>query len=496
MRETHPDANPRLKSTAMTSSPANPRRVAVIGGGISGLAAAFRLTELDSNCQIDLFEADDQLGGVLQTVQTDDGYLLEQSADNFITNVPYGLDLCKRLGIEKDLVTTNEALRKAFVLRKGTLHPVPEGFVLMAPSQAWSVITTPILSWAGKLRLAQEYFIRKRESPADESLESFVVRRMGQEVYDRLVQPLIGGIYTADPKKLSVQATLKQFVQMERDHGSLIRGMRKRVQSSGEGKESGARYSMFVAPKLGMGFLIETLKERLAGHSIRLSTPVTGMHQKEDGWAVSWEGGQQTYDAVVVALPAPQAARVLSEQPTLTQQLSQIPYAGCSVAIVCVDRSQISKPVEGFGFVVPEIENRKILAVSFSSFKYPGRAPKGKVMMRVFVGGACHPELDDLSDAELENVVYDELAELIGLSGDAEKFMIRRWNGKMPQYHLGHLDRVAALEAAATKLPGLELAGNAYRGVGVPQCIQSGEQAAARVIDYLSESAESYSATT
>ncbi|PQO42069.1 protoporphyrinogen oxidase [Blastopirellula marina] len=480
----------------MTTPSVTPRRVAVIGGGISGLAAAFRLTELDPNCQIELFEADDQLGGVLQTVHTDDGYLLEQSADNFITNIPFGLDLCKRLGIEGELVTTNEALRKAFVLREGNLYPVPEGFVLMAPSQAWSVVTTPILSWAGKLRLAQEYFIRKRESLADESLESFVTRRMGQEVYERLVQPLIGGIYTADPKKLSIQATLKQFVQMEQEHGSVIRGMRKRTQSSGEKNDSGARYSMFVAPKQGMAYLIDTLRERLAGHTIRLSTPVTSLHQEDQGWTVQWDGGQQTYDAAVVAVPAPQAAKVLSEQPTLTQQLSQISYAGCSVAIVCVDRSQIGKPVEGFGFVVPEIENRKILAVSFTSFKYPNRAPEGKVMMRVFVGGACHPELDDLSDDELKKVVNEELAELIGLTGEAEKFLIRRWNGKMPQYHLGHLDRVAALEAAAAQLPGLELAGNAYRGVGVPQCIQSGEQAAARVVEYLSQSADRYSETT
>ncbi len=471
----------------MTQSSANPRRVAVIGGGISGLAAANRLRELDPACEIHVFEADQKLGGVLQTTRTEDGYLLEHSADNFITNIPFALDLCKRLGMEKDLLPTNETLRKAYVLRRGKLYPVPEGFVLMAPSQIGSVVTTPILSWAGKLRLAQEYFVRRRESHADESLESFVVRRLGKEVYERLVQPLIGGIYTADPQKLSVQATLQQFVQMEREHGSLIKGMRKRSQSSGEGKESGARYSMFVAPKQGMAQLVQTLQERLADQSIHLGVKVIGIRQDERGWIVESDGETQAFDAVIVALPAPQAAEVLSQQEKIAGYLRQIPYAGCSVAIVTVDQSQIRWPVEGFGFVVPEIENRKILAVSFSSAKYPGRAPEGKVIMRIFVGGACHPELADLSDEEMRSVVQSELAELIGLEGEPENFLVTRWNGKMPQYHLGHLDRVAALEEETAKLPGLELAGNAYRGVGVPQCIQSGESAAVRVLDFLKQ---------
>lgn len=479
----------------MTQPSSNSRRVAVIGGGISGLAAAHRLNELEPRCQIHLFEADQKLGGVLQTTHTSDGYLLEHSADNFITNIPYALDLCKRLGMEADLLPTNESLRKAYVLRKGNLYPVPEGFVLMAPSQMWSVVTTPILSWAGKLRLAQEYFVKRRDSPADESLQSFVTRRLGQEVYDRLVQPLIGGIYTADPQKLSVQATLQQFVKMEREHGSLIKGMRKRSQTSGEGKESGARYSMFVAPRKGMAELISKLQESLAEQTIHLGAKINGIQLGEHGWLVQHDGEEQCFDAVIIALPAPQAAEVLSPHENLAKFLRQIPYAGCSVAIVTVDQSQIRKPVEGFGFVVPEIENRKILAVSFSSAKYAGRAPKGKVIMRVFVGGACHPELADLNDDEMRSLVQSELGELIRLEGEPENFMVTRWNGKMPQYHLGHLDRVAALEEETSKLPGLELAGNAYRGVGVPQCIQSGEAAASRVIEYLKQSAPTYTET-
>lgn len=460
-------------------------RVAVIGGGISGLAAAHRLLELNSECDIHLFEADSRLGGVLQTSKTDDGYLLENSADNFITNIPYALDLCRRLGMEEELLPTNEALRKAYVVRSGKLFPVPDGFVLMAPSKMWSVITTPILSWAGKLRLAKEYFVPKREDTSDECLESFVTRRLGKEAYERLVQPLIGGIYTADPTKLSIQATLRQFVEMEQKHGSLIKAA-QRKEAAGKKNESGARYSMFVAPKQGMGDLIQRLQERLSGQAIHLNTPVSAVEKTDDHWTVQTPNETFSFDAVIMALPAPHASKVLGAFPVLTENLAAIPYAGCSVAILAVDEKQIGRPVSGFGFVVPEIENRKILAGSFSSAKFPGRAPEGKVIIRVFVGGACHPELADLSDDEMKQVVLKELGELIGLSGEPEKFLVTRWMGKMPQYHLGHLDRVATLEEEAARLPGFELAGNAYRGVGVPQCIQSGEQAAKRVLDYLS----------
>ncbi len=469
----------------MTEDSKADHRVAIIGGGISGLAAAHRVQELDPSAKITLFEADKNLGGVLQTTTTDDGYLLENSADNFITNLPFALDLCRRLGLEEDLLPTNEALRKAFVVRQGKLHPVPEGFVLMAPGKVWSVITTPILSWSGKLRLAREFFVPRRQEQTDECLESFVTRRMGKEVYQRLVQPLIGGIYTADPTKLSIQATLRQFVEMERKHGSLIKGMQRRDQNNGKKNESGARYSMFVAPRHGMRQLIERLVERLSGQDLRCETPIQSINRKGDLWMVDTATQSLEFDAVIMALPAPHAAKTLEAFPVLAENLQAIPYAGCSVAILAVDEKQIRRPVAGFGFVVPEIENRKILAGSFSSTKFPGRAPEGKVVIRVFVGGACHPELADLPDDEMRRVVLQELNELIGLEGEPEKFLVTRWMGKMPQYHLGHLDRVATLERECGSLPGLELAGNAYRGVGVPQCIQSGEQAAARVVEYL-----------
>lgn len=461
------------------------KRVAVIGGGISGLAAAHHLRELDPSLQVDLYEGEDKLGGVLQTTRAP-GYLLEHSADNFITNIPWGLDLCRRLGLEPELLPTNESLRKAYVVCRGKLEEVPEGFLLMAPGKIWPILTTPILSPWGKLRLAAEYFIRRRKETSDESLRSFVERRLGRETYERLVQPLIGGIYTADPNKLSIQATLRQFVEMEQRHGGLIRGMRKRkADGTQKGSQSGARYSMFTAPRGGMAALVEALIGRLDPASVHLSARVDAVSRAEPGWRVEVNGQASQFDGVIVAAPAPHAANLLRGEAELAKELEAIPYAGCSLVILTVDQSQIERPIRGFGFVVPEIENRKILAASFASYKFPDRAPEGKVVIRVFVGGACHPELGHLPDDRLRAIVQEELADLIGLRGQPEQCLITRWHGKMPQYHLNHLERVERIEQHQENLPGLALAGNAYRGVGLPQCIHSGEEAAKRIVAYL-----------
>ncbi|EAQ77487.1 protoporphyrinogen IX and coproporphyrinogen III oxidase [Blastopirellula marina DSM 3645] len=460
-------------------------RIAVVGGGISGLAAAHRLRELAPTTEIVLYEAAERLGGVLET-RRQDGFLAEQSADTFITNVPWGVDLCRRLGIESELLPTNDALRKAYVVCRGRLIEVPEGFLLMAPGKAWPIVQTPILSWRGKLRLAWEYFVAPRKDPSDESLKAFVVRRLGIEAYERLVQPLIGGIYTADPEKLSVAATMKQFVEMERQHGGLIRGMQQRKAREGNA-DSGARYSMFVAPRGGMSALVEAIAARLPSESIRLNSPVRSVSRQEDGvWQVATNSECETYDGVVVAAPAPAAAVLLhSQDEPLAAELEQIEYAGCAIVLLGVDRRQIAQPIAGFGFVVPEVEQRRILAASFASYKFAGRAPDESVLIRVFVGGACHPEMNELPDEQLRQIVLEELADLIGLSGELQTFSVRRWSAQMPQYHVGHLERVERIEALAAKHAGLTLAGNAYHGVGVPTCIHCGEQAAERLLEQL-----------
>ncbi len=473
----------------------------MIGGGIAGLAAAHRLLEMDPNVELTIFEASDRLGGSLWTEQRD-GFLVEQGADSFITNVPWGVDLCRRLRLADELIGTNPRGRQAFVVRRGRLMPIPDGFMLMAPSRVWPVLTTPILSPLGKLRLACEYFMPRRNNAEDESLACFARRRLGRETFERLVQPLVAGIYTADPEKLSLAATLPRFQEMERDHGGLIRAARKKVPAaeteSHNGPSSGARYNLFVTPRDGLSSLTSAIAARLPSSSIRRQSRVKSLTRSESGWRLSIDAAtsadrdgadarrstsEPEFDATIVAVAAPIAARLLKDVDTiLAAELAAIEFAGAVVVSMAFDRQQIRHPLDGFGFVVPAIERRRILSASFSSEKFPGRAPEGRVLVRAFVGGACQRELVDLDDADLERLVRDELSDLLAITGPPLWTMIARWSQSMPQYHLGHLDRVGRIENLVSSIPNLELAGNAYRGVGIPHVIHSGEQAAERLL--------------
>jgi oxygen-dependent protoporphyrinogen oxidase len=485
--------------TVLMPASQSSRKIAVIGGGIAGLAAAHRLLEPDPTIELTLFEASDRLGGSLWTERRD-GFLVERGADSFITNVPWGIDLCRRLGLADDLIGTNPRGRQAFVVRRGRLVPIPEGFMLMAPSQFWPLVTTPLLSPLGKLRLACEYFIPRRNGGEDESLASFARRRLGREAFERLVQPLAAGIYTADPEKLSLAATLPRFQVMEREHGGLIRAARKKAPAlevaSANGPSSGARYGLFVTPRGGLSTITSAIAARLRSTAVRLRTPVSSLMRCDDCWRINIDAppsragdrpprrsSDLDFDAVVVAVAAPITARLLEGvHPGLVAELAAIEYAGAVVVSMAFDRQQIRHRLDGFGFVVPAIERRRILSASFSSEKFSGRAPEGKVLIRTFVGGACQRELVDLNDADLERFVSEELAQLLGISGQPLWTTIARWSQSMPQYHLGHLDRVGRIESLVSTIPGLELAGNAYRGVGIPHAIHSGEQAAERLL--------------
>jgi len=487
--------------------PASPR-IAVIGGGISGLAAAQRVAELLPRAEIELFEAADRLGGVLHTVKRG-GFLIERAADNFLIKPPAGIELCRQLGLADELLTTDESRRRAFVVRSGKLIPIPEGFFLMSPRKLWPLLASPLLSLAGKLRLLAEPLIpRRRNAPLnpdpstpnpqlDESIASFCRRRLGREVFEQLVQPLVAGIYTADPEQLSMAATMPQFLEYERTSGSLLRATLRLPLSAGEGRgegdptnaASGARYGLFVAPKDGMTSFVSALADRLPRLRIHLNAPVSTIELVNDHWRLEWISTaisppipQSPFDAVIVALPAHAAADVVQQcDAALADELAEIEYASCAVVSLGYARRQIGHPLDGFGFVVPQTERRRIIAGSFASLKFPGRAPEHHVLIRVFIGGALQPEMLKLPDAELIRIAREELAELLQIAGEPVVSDIVRWPRSMPQYHVGHLDRVARIEKLAAAHPTLALAGNAYRGVGIPQCIASGQAAAERI---------------
>lgn len=500
------------------ANPSVSKNVAIIGGGIAGLAAAHRLSELAPQCRVTLFEASGRLGGVLSTVH-EDGFQVEQSADNFITTVPWAVNLCERLGLLDQLVQTNPAYRRTFVVHRGRLHRLPDGFLMMAPTQMWPLAVTPILSPLGKLRAAAEYFIPPRNDDADESMASFVRRRLGREAFDRLVEPLVSAVYAADLEQLSLLATLSRFRDMERDFGSLIRAMRHQMKNRPKQKgESGARYSMFVTLREGLSSLVDAMASRLPAGAVQLNTPVTRIERLPNGtWKVETASGERgegreerseckmqnaecgiqrsssafilppsSFDAVVLAAPSPVTARLLAlTDSALAADLASITHSGTAILSLGFHNEQIGHPMDGMGAVIPAVEHSPILAISFSSRKYTHRVPEGKSLLRAFVGGAKRPDLAALGDDELRPLVMGELARLLRITGEPCFINIARWPNTMPQYHVGHKELVARIEERAAKLPGLQLAGNAYRGVGIPDCIHSGELAAERVVEGL-----------
>ncbi len=475
--------------------PPKSEHIVIIGAGLTGLAAAHRLVDQAREdhrpLDVTVLEARDRVGGAIWTDYRD-GFTLEGGADSFITNKPQGLELCQALGLGEQLIETDARFRRSFVVRRGRLLPVPEGFVLMAPKRLRPLLTSPILSWRGKLRLLLDLVIPRRLEESDESLASFVRRRLGREALDRLVQPLVGGIYTADPNELSLQATLPQFRAMEREYGSLIRAAleQSRSERQADRQASGARYGLFTSLAEGMGTLPKTLAKALPRGTIRLETTVrrlvreqsTGGNGSDSSrpWRIErLDGPPLIADAVILAVEGHASARLVDGfDPDLSLQLRSIPYASSAIVNIAFRREQVAHPLDGFGAVVPIVEGRQILAISFTSVKFPSRAPDGTVLMRVFVGGSTQPELFERDDDEIRQLVRRELSELLGTSGEPIFDEVARHPRGMPQYTLGHLDRVAKIRQAAEKHPRLILAGNAFTGVGIPDCIRSGQEAA------------------
>jgi oxygen-dependent protoporphyrinogen oxidase len=453
-------------------------RIVVIGGGITGLAAAHRVGELNQSVKVTLLEASPRLGGTIQTTSRD-GFLLERGPDAFISEKPEALALAKRLSLESQIIETNETYRRSFIVRNGRLRAVPEGFQLLAPSRLWPFITSDIFSVAGKARMAADLFLPRKSTNgvSDESLASFVRRRLGEEALARMAQPMVGGIYTADPETLSLRATLPRFLDMEQQHRSLILAMLRQGRAQKTGT-SGARYSLFLAFDKGMQVLVDSLARIKA--DIRLNTRVETLMRDGSGWAITSNTGEQFQaDAVCLAVPAHIAAALLnSTSEQLAQKLKAVNYASSATINFGYRRSAIEHQLNGFGFVVPFIEKRSLIACTFSSVKFSGRAPDGNVLLRAFAGGALQPEIFALDEATMTAKVDADLRELLGISEDPLFVEVAKWERSMPQYEVGHLDRVNAIEDLAKQLPGLALAGNSYRGAGIPDCIRSGEAAA------------------
>lgn len=471
------------------------KRVVIIGGGISGLAAAYHLVERTrehhSPPDVLLLEASTRAGGVIRTQRRDD-FLLESGPDAFISEKLEALALVRRMGLDKHLIETNSAHRRSFVARGRNLIPVPEGFQLIAPSRFLPFLTSDIFSWAGKARIALDLLLPRRSQANDgddESLASFVRRRLGREALERMAQPMVGGIYTADPELLSLRATMPRFLEMEHKYRSLLRALwhARRNQTLEEASgTSGARYSLFLSLDRGMQMLVDTLVAHMPASCVRLNTRAESLDfdAVAKRWKIRTNAGELIEaDAVCIALPAYAASGLLASlDKQLADELDAIPYASTATVNLAYRRADIPHTLDGFGFVVPFVEHRATLACSFSSVKFAGRAPAGHVLLRAFVGGALQPEMFALDEEVMISAVRKDLRELLGIEQVPLFTLVEKWPRSMAQYHIGHLERVVRIYQRLKAFQTLQLAGNAYGGAGIPDCIRSGEAASEKIL--------------
>jgi oxygen-dependent protoporphyrinogen oxidase len=459
-------------------------KTVIIGGGISGLAAAYYLQEsAGEDTEYLLLESSSRLGGKI-TSNSSDGFLVEGGPDSFLTQKSATLDLCRALGLGDQLIGSNQtATPSTYVLSNGRLHPMPEGMMLMAPTMILPILRSRLISWPGKLRMGMEVFVRRAKSDSDESLASFVRRRLGSELLNKIAGPLMAGIHAGDPERLSLRSTFPMFAEMEHANGSLIRGMMKRKKAQAGRPASAKTPSMFTTLAGGLQQLPDAIACRLNSRQVRLNCRVQSLLSNGDRYKlVLSDGSSMVADNIVFATPAYVTAEIVQQlDPCLAETLRAIRYVSTATVSLGFTRSDLKCPLNGFGFIVPASEGRRINACSWSSMKFSDRAPKDCVLLRVFVGGALAEDLAEQDEAALIDLARKELHEILGITATPVITKAYRWNKSNPQYEVGHRALIAEVERLSESHPGLHLAGAAYRGSGIPDCIQSGMDAARKI---------------
>ncbi len=459
-------------------------RIAIIGGGISGLTAAFTLEEHRRTGAVDytLYESSPHLGGVLRTEHID-GCVVEAGPDSFITEKPWAADLCRALGLGDQLIGSNDSDRKTYILLHGRLIPMPDGLMFMVPTKILPTGLSPLFSLTTKLRMAQELLHPPRAAGADESVASLVERHYGAEMVDRLADPLLSGIYGGEAASLSVRAVLPRFAEMERTHGSLGRAMLAARNRMSHPADQPAP-PLFTSLKNGMQQLVETLVPRLNASSLATKTSVQSIHLEAGGWTVSAGLKSDHFDAVILAVPTHAAAQLLSiSSPQLSAELSAINYTSSITIGLGYNRQVRQSLPPGFGFLVPRSEGKRLLAATFVHNKFPHRAPEDRALLRCFFVGSNAENLWPLSDDAIVAVVRNELQQILGLRAEPLFARVYKWKSAMAQYGVGHLERLDRIQRLRQQLPKLALAGNGYRGIGIPDCIRSAQEAVRQVLN-------------
>jgi oxygen-dependent protoporphyrinogen oxidase len=472
-------------------------RIAIIGGGISGLSAAYHLEKQRATgvpLEYTLLESAGRLGGSMYSERVD-GCVVEAGPDSFLSEKPAASVLAKDLGIGDQLIGSNDAQRKTYILVKNRLIEMPDGLMFMVPTKIIPTALSPLFSWGTKLRMGLELLHPPRPMTTDETVAEMVERHFGAEVVDRLADPLLSGVYGGSAAQLSARAVLQRFVEMEEKYGSLSRAMlasRKKMLAASKGSQPAPR-PLFTSMKDGMQQMVDAVVSRLNPESVRLNTSVKSVMQRDGRWHLATSSGtnpadsrhgsgMERFDAVILCTPARVAGQLLDGvHQELSADLQAIPYSSSVTMTMGYNMSALAKLPPGFGFLVPRSEGRRMLACTFVHCKFPHRAPADKGLLRCFLGGAGDEAVLALSDEEITSIVRRDLKEIVDLEAEPRFVRIYRWRGAMAQYTRGHLDRVARIESNVAKIRGLAVAGNAFRGIGVPDCIRMGAEAATAV---------------
>ena len=463
-------------------------RIAVVGGGISGLAAAFHLAKARRQGAVieeHLFEASDRLGGVIRTERID-GCVVEAGPDSFLTEKPDAFLLAKELGIGEHVIGSNDEQRKTYILHNRKLVPFPEGLQFLVPARIWPVVRTPLLSLRDKWAIAREFFSRPPAQQTDESVASFVERHFGRGMVQSIVDPLLSGVYGGLANELSVESVLPRFREIERRDGSLVRGVWRNLRN--RRKTQGARVPpLFSAFRDGLQELVDAIQARLAPECVACGRRLVALRRVGGKYQLTFAGGESfEADGVILALPAYESARLVRELGTaLAERLAEIPYVSSLTVALGYERDALRNLPGGFGFLVPRKEGRRLLACTFVHNKFPFRVPADRGLLRCFLGGSGNETVMEASDEEVLGIVQQELEAILGLSAVPLFTRIYRWRKAMAQYTVGHKERLEGIDRELTKLPGLALAGNANQGIGIPDCIRSGKRAAETVLQFL-----------
>ena len=446
-------------------------RVLVIGGGIAGLTVAYDLGR--RGLEVLVLEEQEQLGGLISTFARD-GFLMDGGPDAFLRAKPHARVLCEELGLGSELIPTNPDRRRVYVLHQGRLQPLPEGFRLTVPTRLLPFLSTSLFSWRGKIRMVLEPWIPQRRTGAEESIASFVTRRFGKEALERVGEPLLAGIHCGDAAKLSMDLLFPNLVALERKYGSLTRGM---ASEGVRGEET-----VFLSLAGGMGRLVEKLAQAIPGE-IRPGQSAVEIRRATNGFETTLASGERvSSSAVVLALPIRISEKLLRPlAPAAASELSRIETVSTAVVFHAFPRENVSHPLDGYGFVVPDSEPNRLLAATFVSTKFPLRAPDTQVLLRAFLGGRRDRKILESSDRDLEALSLRELERVLGPLGAPSFSRVVRWADRTPQIELGHASRIAALERALDEVPGLFVLGSGLKGVGIPDSVAAARALARRI---------------